>query len=884
VDGLPRADLREFAPGLSRSCRELVDRERAHAEALVAGGEGGAAVSVRLARAYDGLLQSLWLAAAGVVRRTGRPIRCALLALGGYGRGRLALHSDVDLLVLADGSAGAQDAEADAHAMAEAILYPLWDAGIEVGHAVRTIDETLALATSDLKTATTLLDARGVAGDVRLASGLRDRAPSVLGGPGLGAFLEGLRADAASRHERFGGELHLLEPEVKSGRGGLRDLGVAVWAARVARRAEDLGDLRAVGLLSQREWESAAAADEFLLRVRNLLHARAGRRSDRLTFEDQVEIASRLGFGSSEEEAVPAFMQAYYRHADAIARTSERVLERSEPAGPRRAPVVREIGGGLGLRDDAVSVVDADVFGRDPPALVRLFRVAAERAAPITAFARDLATQAAADPEIFEAIRRSPEAGAEFMALLGIAAAPPGAPALAQMHAAGVLAALLPEFAPLTGLVQHDVYHVYTVDVHSIRAVARLHEIRRGEWSDRLPFATRLAGEIARPDLLALGVLLHDVGKGRGSDHSRRGADMAEAIARRLGLCDPDREDLVFLVLEHLALYKAAMQRDVEDPALVMEVERRVGTPERLAMLHLLTLSDLGTTGPTVLTEWKASMLDDLVRRVRALFEGRTYGRRGDAVRAGVLASWPGGEGAEARSVVATLPDEYLARYDVATVVRHLGAVAGARRGVRVRAWPMGPGDAAAEIVVSAPDRAGLLALVACALAASRLDVVSAGIFSRSDDVALDVFRVRGAEGLAARLGAVAERVERDLDDLLAGRTSADDLLARSRPRSPIREHRLPKVVTKVEVDLEASDAFAVVDVYTRDRPGVLYRIARALGEAGLSVARSRVATEGHRVTDSFYVTDVDGSKLVDPARIEDLQDRIKAALAQVEA
>jgi [protein-PII] uridylyltransferase len=888
----PAIDLGRLSPKLPGVCEGYLAGYHRRLEAAVRRGEPGVQVASQHACILDGLLGALYCAS-DAAARTGASAprgRVALVAVGGYGRGLVALHSDVDVLFLCD-----DPTDPHVEALAEGLLYPLWDLGLQIGHAVRGIDETLRLAREDIRTATTLVDLRRVAGDRAIVADLERGGRRHVFEPALDDFLDALENDTRERHERFGGSLHLLEPEVKTGRGGLRDLDVAEWAARARWGARTTEDYVRHGALLAREVEELEAAREMLWRVRNLLHLRAGRQQDRLTFEDQEEIAVALGFVDGVTLGVEQFMQAYYRHARIVALSAERMVIRAHRR--RRRPTSRrqDLADGTLIFDDQITLRDTDALAEDPPVALRLYQQVARREKPPYPYARDAIARIAVDTPWRQDLRGSAEACELFLSLLTHVNDAPvrrGSP-LGELHEVGLMVAMIPEFEPLTGRVQHDVYHVYTVDVHSVRAVDRLRHLMRGDLAGELPLASRLAAEVPRRPPLFLGLLLHDIGKAHGKNHSVKGAEMAGPIAERLGLSPGDVEHVVWLVREHLSLYHWATRRDTADPEVISDLAGLVGTPERLRDLYLLTIADLSTTNPKALTSWKARMLEDLYLAVAAVFEGggmRSTEGRADRVREEARVGFVGDAGqAQLEAFVSEMPERYLLANPV-DVIRHHARVARDRNGA-LATMTLGPGPSEdlQELVVVTDDRPGLLADMTAVTAANRMAIVGAQVYTRRRPdgriEAFDVFHVRREgrtdSGVDERQ---VRRAERDLVELLRGEVTTADLMARV-PKTPSWAVRhLPDVPTEVTVDNDVSSTFTVVDVYTRDRPGVLHVIARTLHEQGLTIALSKINTEGMRVADVFYVRDAQDGKLSDPERLRDLSATLRRVVEELQA
>ncbi|MFW6050358.1 MAG: [protein-PII] uridylyltransferase [Myxococcota bacterium] len=891
----PAIDLGRLSPALTGVCSNYLGSYRRQLEEAVRRGDSGVEVARRHARILDGLLGALFCAADAAARGRGRAPegRVALVAVGGYGRGLVGLHSDVDVLFLCD-----DPSDPHVGALAEGLLYPLWDLGLQIGHAARGIEETLRLAREDIRTATTLIDLRRVAGDAGIVAHLNRGGRRQVFEPALDVFLEALQNDTRERHERFGGSLYLLEPDVKLGRGGLRDLDVAEWSARARWAARTTEDYIRTGALLAREVAELEAAREMLWRVRNLLHLRAGRQQDRLTFEDQEEISAAMGFVDGVTLGVEQFMQAYYRHARIVALTAERMLIRARPRRRRIRTRRQDLADGTMIFDDHITLQSTEALEEEPPVALRLYRQVARRSRPPYHYARDAIARISVEPGWRERLRATPEAAELFLSLLTHVDDAPvrRGSILGELHEVGLMLAMIPEFEPVTGRVQHDVYHVYTVDVHSVRAVDRLRELMRGELAAELPLASRLAAEEPRRAPLFLGLLLHDVGKAQGKDHSRKGAEMARPIAERLGLSRGDVEHVVWLVQEHLSLYHWATRRDTADPEVIADLARRIGTPERLRDLYLLTISDLSTTNPTALTSWKSRMLEDLYLGVAAAFEGgapTSIEGRAVKVREEARVGFVGDAGQEElEAFVEEMPDRYLLSNPVDVIRRHARA-ARDRDEARARmTLAPGPTEDLYELIVVTDDRPGLLAEVAAVVAANRMAIVGAQIYTRRRPngrvEAFDVLHVRREGRADSRTidPSIVRKAERDLCELLAGEITTADLMARV-PKTPAWAVRhVPEVKTEVTVDNDVSSRFTVVDVYTRDRVGVLHVIARTLREQGVTIGLSKINTEGLRVADVFYVQDAGGGKLGDPARLQALQEALRDAITafQVEA
>ncbi len=877
--------LERVSPALLPELRRYIAMHRGEVESMIrtGGKEGGLPAGRRCAKAYDGLLSSLYHAVKAAMTRDQSWTPVSLAAVGSYGRGAVAFSSDLDVRLLCG-----EDQEA-ARPIAEALLYPLWDAGLSIGHQVVTPEQMIELAHQDLPTATTLLDWRVITGEIPETRQMLDRVfEGVFGMGAIREFIERLEQRAAERHERYGGSVYLLEPDVKNGPGGLRDLDVAHWVARARWRVSDLSDLVRIGVLVPREWQQIDASNNLLWRVRNLLHAYSGRRSDRLSFDRQEQLAVDLGYGSGGP-AVERFMSDYYRHARMLTQARDMVVARAVPP-PTRRPHASSLGRGLKLINGAVSLAHPGALDTEPAQALRLYDEAVKRGLSVYAFARDAVARAATLPSFCEKLRASDEAARLFARLVMTSQRTrfKNGSVLAELHDVGLLVAMVPEFAPVVGRVHHDVYHVYTVDAHTIAAVDRLRALARGELTAEYPLASRLAAEIARPRVLFFATLLHDVGKDiGGKNHSERGHDMARSILERLRVPDADIREVQHLVLKHLRMYHVATRRDIDDPRTLEEFRGDVHGPEGLRELYLLTVSDVSTTSPTAMTSWKARMLDELyVAANRFLAEG-VEPRRG--VRPDVAEQVRTGWGKRDRRFidhfVEAVPERYLYANDPDDIILHARFVKSARL-KQGAVSVIKSDDPYVELGFIADDRPGLLACITATLAAARLQVVGAQIYSWLDDSgrvrALDLFWVRGSAEPGAVVAAVP-RLERDLGRLLAGELEPTELVIGRQPRTTRWSERpTPEVSTKVSFDNRAATDHTVIEVTTRDRPGLLFWLANTLQEAGLTISLAKINTEGMRVADVFYVTDRAGAKIADPDRAAELQERIVSTIAKL--
>ncbi|MDP9342026.1 MAG: ACT domain-containing protein, partial [Actinomycetota bacterium] len=779
------------------------------------------------------------------------PPGLGLVALGGYGRGELAPASDLDLLVLHGSRRSDQ-----ARAAAERLFYPLWDAGFTVGHAVRTVRDCQALAAARLDAATALLDARLLAGDEELFTRMRDRVLADVRSDAEG-FVGRLRDAATERRARFGSVSHLLEPDVKEGAGGLRDVHTIRWAG-IATTGEGMHGLEAAGSLRGSERGALESAEDFLMRLRSALQLESGRKIDRVHLDYQPSLASVLGF--EDEPGLPAvdgLMRATFEHARQVEHVLDHVLARL---------LQHDAIAGGGTRNELQLGTPADAMAA--------FARAAEGPAPLS-------------PQLLDEVEGLPlpeevpwSADVRDAFLRIVRAGERGVATLEAMDRVGVLTRFLPEWEAVRCRPQRDPYHRFTVDVHlleTLGAVARTLERPPGDD----PVAVRAAAAVRDQDGLLLGALLHDIGKtGRGG-HVEAGARIATAVLDRMGIQEPSRGLAGFLVEHHLLLSDTAVRRDLEDEDLVLDVAARVGDPERLAALYLLTAADAWATGPHASTPWRRTLVRELVAKVQHVLERGDMGAETATrltERAAAIREWLAKEDpAEVEAFLASVPRGYVLAVSPEAAARHFRLVRPVPGAVEVRTAAE-PGSRAGTyaLTVVARDRPGLLARIAGTLALSGLSILSAQVFTTEAGVAIDLFDVIGAFQ-----GGVDEERWRRFRSLLR-RAVEGRLSLEHRVRDKRRSYPPPKqgIPVKVTVDNGASDFYTVIEVEAADRIGLLFDVTRTFADLDLDVHVAKVATYGERVVDAFYVRDVLGRKVEDPEAIAEIEQAVTARLS----
>ena len=902
----------------SEAIRLRLERARGEMAERLAAGAGGLDASAALTAAYDEIVAELWTEVIDSIPGA-REAELSLVATGGWGRGHMGPRSDIDFVLLA------READRDiARRVADAILYPLWDARVDVGHALRDPAEVGALATDDLATATALLDARHVAGSPGISAELmRAARRAIAPGGNANDFVADLMAARRRRRERFGASIYLLEPNLKQGIGALRDLATAHWAMKARWSTGDLEELVMMGHVTRRQARVLHDALDFLLALRALVQLCASRKTDQLTFEIQEAIAPKLcpdaerpagDVRPAVAPAVEALMRRYYLHARGVEQVSDRVLEAARVVAPRR-PRIARIDGSFLIFNGKLAVTDPRVIRERPSEMLRLFRTALDQDLPIYGHTLELIAEITA--RAGDELAGDPAAARIFLDLLTDPDDRRQPSLLEEMHQVGIVSALIPEFVPCTCRVQHDLYHVYTVDQHQLYTVALLKRIARGELEGEAEAATEAMRTAWRSRSLHLGALLHDVGKPLGKGHAEKGARIALAVARRLGLSEEEARRTEFLVRQHLTMSHLSQRRDLADPDVIQKFADRVVSEPQLVELYLLTYCDTEMTAPGNLTAWKDQLLRELYTKTRAHFRGgdgeegpspeKLEARARERVLELLLRRHDEDETvtsverdaakAEFQRFLDGIDGRFFTSLTPRQVARHVRLAAQreeARHAVEI-AVAHYPLKGHSELALVADDEPGLLATIAGVLAAHRVDVLGAVVSTRDGLepdgglTAMDLFFVRDRRGESIPADdARWARIRADLEELLEAPehdiAAAGALMDRRRSRSGLKPRVTPGVPTEVRVLNDASARFTVVEVFTRDRPGVLYTLARTISDHELDIHLSKVSTEGEKVADVFYVTQRIGwQKVVDPKRKAQLEQALYEALAELE-
>jgi len=810
--------------------------------------------------------------------------KVALVGLGGTGRGEMAPFSDLDLLFLV-----AEPGDTGTHALVEATLYLLWDLGWKVGHAVRDIDQLIALAREDISIRTAFLEARWIWGDEQLFDACAGRFRKDIVARTGAEFVGAKLAERDARHRRMGDSRYVVEPNVKDGKGGLRDLHTLYWIAAYLHGANGPAGLVDAGLLTAQENRRFERAERFFWAVRCHLHLAAGRAEERLSFDYQPVIARALRYAERPgKSAVERFMQFYFLQAKAVGDLTGLFLaqldEQMGSKGRRFAlPTFRRRPAklhGFCLDRGRLSIPDDQFLAKAPVRLVELFAIAAREGLEI----HPRAMRAAAhDARLVDQVREDPAANAYFLEVLTNRERPDVV--LRWMNEAGVFGRFVPDFGRVVAQMQFDMYHHYTVDEHSIRAIGLLAAIERGELAKDHPLATALFRQIGSRRTLYVAVLLHDIAKGRGGDHSLLGEQVALRLCPRFGLDPAETETVAWLVRHHLLMSATAFKRDLADPKTIEDFALVVQSPERLRLLLMLTVVDIRAVGPGTWNEWKRQLLRTLfdAAEERLRLGHKQRGRAEEVTsRQQALAAALGWKASAARAHARRLPDSYWLVEPPAWQVANARQVAEAEARIGEPSPSVvaadEPDTGATRISVFAPDRPGLFYRICAGLSAAGASIVDARIHTTRDGMALDNLLVQDSQRRPYADRRLRARLVKAVQAALA-----EDVMPPAPSPPPLPRRRAAfKVAPSVIVAEQASTRTTVVEVNARDREGLLARLAFAIHSQGLQVRSAHIATYGERAVDVFYLTRGDGRKL-DARDIERMRESLLAAAAEPE-
>jgi len=813
----------------------------------------------------------------------------ALVAVGGYGRAELFPYSDIDILFLYH---AAQEQEA-AH-IAEFVLYILWDLGLKVGQSLRTVDEAIEMAGSDITIRTNVLDARFIAGHQSICEELQSRFEHELVEGRALEFVEAKLAERDARHMRFGDSRYMLEPNVKEGKGGVRDLHTLWWMARYIYPIHDIKDLVGLKLLTAEEYRQFDRARQFLWRVRIYLHYLVDRPEERLTFDRQHALAVNMGFGQpSVNRSIERFMRRYFvavRTVGSMTRVFCALLEDAKKRKPRRSLAAlwhaQPKLGAFNLDGERLHVRSEDAFETNPVLMIEMFRVA--QIHDLDIHPRALQLMGRSLRRIDDTVRQDTRANALFMDIL-LSQQPEVT--LRRMSEAGVLGRFIPDFGRVVGQTQFNMYHAYTVDEHTLVALGILSAIERGLVKDELPLASDIVHRIQSRQVLHLALFCHDIAKGRGGDHSELGEKIVAKLAARFGFSPEEIETAAWLVRCHLLFSNTAFKRDIDDPKTVQDFVALVRTPERLKLLLVLTAADIRAVGPAVWNAWKGALLRDLYQRAeQCMGTGQVELKKHQAgqFRSDLLKRLAGWSDADVDAYLEQGNPSFWANFDLA---RH-AVIARMMKQAQTMPMPLlidtqhTYEHSITEIILCTYDQNGLFSKIAGVMSLAGANIINAKIFTLKNGMVVDVFQVQDA------LGQVFDRSDRlakmsvYMEQVLSGEMDLAEAFAERKSEYGggvfrASQNAMPSA-GQVFIENDASNICSVIELTGHDRSGFLYDVTHTIADLGLSVATAHISTYGTQVADVFYVKDIFGMKLTHENKLRKVRETLLKAITAV--
>ncbi len=807
----------------------------------------------------------------------------ALIAVGGYGRGELNPYSDIDIMFLHDGTIPTAKIED----IALKLLYLLWDMRLEVGYSVRIIADCVEMAATDGTVKTALMDARFLSGNRQLFEKLHKVIFTQILTKSSDKFIKEKISDMKNRRDKYGCTVYLLEPNLKEGEGGLRDLQTAMWVARVKYKFSEAHELIIKGILVDYELELYDAALEYLWRIRNELHYFSGRKNDQLTFDAQVHLAGFMGYKNRGRVlAVEDFMRDYYRHANKVEHVTSSIVSRCVWRDEGALKILgyfvrRPVGYGCFVLKGELIIPDESIIEKSPVILMRIFELAQKHGVSLNirvkgAIRKNLHL-------INDKFRRNREVNQSFMNILR--AAKDVTDTLRLMHHLELLNRYIPELEHIYCKVQHDMYHIYTVDIHTLFAVEQTEKMISGELKDKLPLPCEVAAQIGKPELLLLAVLFHDIGKGEGGGHAEKGAAMIPTISRRMGLSREDSERMEFLVRQHLLFAHISQRRDLNDEKMIAQFARQMESSENLKMLYLLTVADVRAVGSDVWTNWKASLFQELYEKAFSILDRGEFQLEASSNRVKSII----------KKVVVLLENEFpasLIREELkAMPVRLLLSnapqliseqvqllIGQDHDGILMRSTHQ-PENGYSDFTICAHDMPGLFSRITGVMAANGVNILGAQINTSKNGKVLDILQVNSPQGLLIIDDQRWDKVKNDMRQVIHGEVRVSELVAKRQRPTLLTSRPAPRFATRIDIDNEVSESYTVMDIYTHDKVGLLYLITSTLTELGLYIGVSKISTKVDQVADVFYVRDIFGHKITSEDKLTEIRSKMIAAI-----
>jgi [protein-PII] uridylyltransferase len=806
-----------------------------------------------------------------------------LVAVGGYGRGELNPYSDIDIMFLHAGSLPVVQVED----IAQKLLYFLWDMRLDVGYSVRVIADCVEMAAADGTVKTALMDARYLNGSLPLFETLHKVIFTRILTKSSDKFIKEKLVDMRVRRGKYGSTVYLLEPNLKEGEGGLRDLQTAMWVARVKYKFDDPKELIIKGILTEEELDCYSGALDYLWRIRNELHYFSGRKNEQLTFDAQVHLANFLGYKDKDSVlAVEDFMRDYYRHAIRVEHfvsvLVSRCVWREEGALKILGYFVRRpVGDGCYVLKGELIVPDESVVESNPVVLMQIFEHAQKHGVELSIAVKGLIRRSLR--LVNDKFRRNRDVNRSFMNILR---SPHRiADTLRSMHHLEFLNHFIPEMEHIYCKVQHDIYHIYTVDIHTLFAVEQVEKMLNGESKELLYFPCEVASRIGKPELLILAVMLHDIGKGAGGGHSEKGAAMVPTISRRLGLSKECAERLEFLVRHHLLFAHISQRRDMNDEKMIIQFAQQMGTSENLKMLYLLTVADVRAVGADVWTTWKALLFQELYEKAFNVLERGDFRLEASSERvkavikkvAKVLeVDYPA---ATIQAELKAMPVRLLLSNNYPLIAEHTRLLIEQGHSKILMQVVHRQESGYSEFTICTLDMPGLFSRITGVMAANGVNILGAQINTSKNGKVLDILQVNSPTGMLITEESRWNRVQDDMRRVIQGEADVATLVEKRQRPSQLTVRPTPRFPTRVEFDNEVSEGYTVIDIYTHDKVGLLYLMTSTLTRLGLYIGVSKISTKVDQVADVFYVRDVFGHKITEAEKLEEIRERLRTAI-----
>lgn len=876
------ASFEEKRPLYLAASRRFLAHYRAKIQALHQQGASGAEVVNAITEMTDTLIIKLYSSIMADLAQVRALPELTLVAVGGYGRAELNPFSDIDIMFLHAGK-NLQEVEE----LSQKLLYFLWDMKLDVGYSVRTNSDCIEMGKSDSTVRTAMLDSRFLAGSSTLFDSFWKCFQNQILAKGSDTFIKDKLQELDSRRGKYGSSVYILEPNIKESEGGLRDIQTAIWVAKLKYKIIAMRELVIKGILSEEEVAAFETAKSYLWRLRNELHFMSGRKNDQITFDAQIALAAFCGFKDQGKSlAAEEFMREYYLQAARTEHLSASLISRCRRREESPGKILgffirRPLGEGIFVVRGELIVPDANVIDDNPALLMKIFEYAQKQGVRLSVDTKSLVREKL--ELINDKFRRSKEVNSSFFRILradkGVVET------LKLMHHLKFLNHFIPEFERIHCKVQHDLYHVFTVDIHSLFCVEEIVSLWKGEHSEDLPDLTALAAAVQKRELLLLAVLLHDIGKGEGGGHAEKGALLCRTIARRMGLSKEDSERLEFLVKQHLLFAHIAQRRDLHDERMIIDFARQMGSSENLKMLYLLSYADVRGVGPDVWNDWKKMLFRELFDKSYQVLERGDFRLEASSERVRAVR----------RTVVALLENELplpaIKEELKALTTRHTLSNSPEEIAAHVKILQrLDSEPLVTELVhredlgfslftIATRDMPALFAKITGVMAANGVNILGAQIHTSNNGKALDTLQVNAPQGFLITDANRWNRIRNDLQAVIEGKVQVN-VLVEKRKQSNFGESKTkPRFPTRVEIDNEVSVDYSVIDIYTHDKVGLLYSIAAALSQMGLYIGVAKISTKVDQVADVFYVRDIFGHKIASTEKLAEISRKLQEAI-----